>query len=177
MKCPIGTSDLRICGGWRIGTDAGCVLVSTGRKDGLTLLEPQSRFGDKPLKSQVVCPQNGTAVLKGLMGKTHTYTCCTHTQHSRSPYARIGMIHATSLVVVAICSAVADIPGCTGGYTGGMVMAHTSWRTPKTYHELRNANLDPFKANRGLVLGTNHSNSKYFVPKRRLRPWKRLRWT
>ena len=32
----------------------------------LTLLEPQSRFGDKPLKFQVVCPQNETAVLKGL---------------------------------------------------------------------------------------------------------------
>ena len=32
----------------------------------LTLSEPQSRFGDKPLKYQVVCPQNGTAVLKGL---------------------------------------------------------------------------------------------------------------
>ena len=29
-------------------------------------LEPQSRFGDKPLKFQVVRPQNGTAVLKGL---------------------------------------------------------------------------------------------------------------
>ena len=32
----------------------------------LTLLEPQSRFGDKPVKFQVVCPRNGTAVLKGL---------------------------------------------------------------------------------------------------------------
>ena len=32
----------------------------------LTLLEPQSRFGDKPIKFQVVCPQNGTAVLEGL---------------------------------------------------------------------------------------------------------------
>ena len=32
----------------------------------LTLLDPQSRFGGKPLKLQVVCPQNGTAVLKGL---------------------------------------------------------------------------------------------------------------
>ena len=31
----------------------------------LTLLEPQSRFGDKAVKFQVVCPQNGTAVLKG----------------------------------------------------------------------------------------------------------------
>ena len=27
---------------------------------------PQSRFGDKPFKLQVVCPQNGTGVLKGL---------------------------------------------------------------------------------------------------------------
>ena len=35
----------------------------------LTLLEPQSRFGDKPVKFQVVCPQNGTAVLKGLCGE------------------------------------------------------------------------------------------------------------
>ena len=30
------------------------------------LLEPQSRFGDKPVKFQVVCPSNVTAVLKGL---------------------------------------------------------------------------------------------------------------
>ena len=32
----------------------------------LTLLELQSHYGDKPLKFQVVCPQNGTPVLKGL---------------------------------------------------------------------------------------------------------------
>ena len=32
----------------------------------LTLLEPQSRFGDKPLKFQSVCPQNETAAPKGL---------------------------------------------------------------------------------------------------------------
>ena len=32
----------------------------------LTHLELQSHFGDKPLKLLVVCPQNGTAVLKGL---------------------------------------------------------------------------------------------------------------
>ena len=32
----------------------------------LTLLEPESRFGDKAFKFQVVCPQHGTAVLKGL---------------------------------------------------------------------------------------------------------------
>ena len=34
----------------------------------LTLLEPQSRCGDKPLTLQVVCAQNGTAVLNGLNG-------------------------------------------------------------------------------------------------------------
>ena len=33
----------------------------------LTLLEPQSRFGDKALKFQVVYPRNETAVLKGLI--------------------------------------------------------------------------------------------------------------
>ena len=33
----------------------------------LTLSEPQSRFGDKPVKYKVDCPQNGTAVLKGLI--------------------------------------------------------------------------------------------------------------
>ena len=32
----------------------------------LTLLKLQSRFGDNPLNFRVVCPQNGTAVLKGL---------------------------------------------------------------------------------------------------------------
>ena len=40
----------------------------------LTPLEPESRFGDKPLKFQVVCPQNGTAVLKGL-----NTSCIKHT--------------------------------------------------------------------------------------------------
>ena len=32
-----------------------------------TLLGPQSRFGDKPGKFEVVCPQNRTAVLRGLI--------------------------------------------------------------------------------------------------------------
>ena len=31
----------------------------------LTIVEPQSSFGDKTHKFQAVCPQNGTAVLKG----------------------------------------------------------------------------------------------------------------
>ena len=33
----------------------------------LTLVEPQSRVGDKRLKFQVVSPQDGTSVLKGLI--------------------------------------------------------------------------------------------------------------
>ena len=33
----------------------------------VTPLEPQSRFGDKLLEIWLVCPLNGTAVLKGLM--------------------------------------------------------------------------------------------------------------
>ena len=35
-----------------------------------TPLEPQSRCGDKPLEFQVICPQNGAAVLKGFRGST-----------------------------------------------------------------------------------------------------------
>ena len=43
------------------------LTCSYGHSTGtLTLIEPQSGFGDKPLKRHVVCPQNGTAVLKGL---------------------------------------------------------------------------------------------------------------
>ena len=36
------------------------------REGDISLLEPQSRFGDKLLKIWRVCPHNGTAVLKGL---------------------------------------------------------------------------------------------------------------
>ena len=41
-----------------------CFVPTTGVLY-FTLLEPQSRFGDTPLKLQVICAQNGTAVLKG----------------------------------------------------------------------------------------------------------------
>ena len=34
----------------------------------LTPLEPQSRFGDKLLRNTLVCPQNGTAVLREMGG-------------------------------------------------------------------------------------------------------------
>ena len=37
-----------------------CALFKT------PFLEPQSRFGDKPLTFQVICPQNWTEVLNGL---------------------------------------------------------------------------------------------------------------
>ena len=38
-----------------------------------TLLEPQSRFGGIALRLQVFCPQNGTAVLKGLTRRHETH--------------------------------------------------------------------------------------------------------
>ena len=43
-------------------------VIGTAVLEGLTLLEPQSRFGNKLLGIRVVCPQNGTAFLKGLSG-------------------------------------------------------------------------------------------------------------
>ena len=43
----------------------------------LTLLEPQSRSGDKPVKFQVVLSPNGTAVLKGLRSSTLVPIVCT----------------------------------------------------------------------------------------------------
>ena len=45
-----------------------CCTASTVHNtfEQLTLLEPQSRCGDKRVKFQALCPQNGTAVLKGL---------------------------------------------------------------------------------------------------------------
>ena len=44
-----------------------CTSASTLLFWPLTLLEPQSAFGETLLKFQVVCPQNGTAVPKGLI--------------------------------------------------------------------------------------------------------------
>ena len=38
----------------------------------LALSKPQSRFGGTPIKFEVVCPQNGTAVLKGSSTATET---------------------------------------------------------------------------------------------------------
>ena len=50
----------------------------------LTPLEPQSRFGDKLLEIGVVCPQNGTAVQKGVKGQVGSWVG--HLQHARSKY-------------------------------------------------------------------------------------------
>ena len=46
--------------GWLLSATAGT------EHPYLTVLEPRSRFEDNPLYFQVVCPQNGTAVLKAL---------------------------------------------------------------------------------------------------------------
>ena len=48
-----------------------------------TLLGPQSRFGDKLLGIWVVCPQNGTAVLKGLAGRSFKDRLDTNTQDQK----------------------------------------------------------------------------------------------
>ena len=57
----------RACGG--AGDDAVVALlmylVCRHHHRGLTLLGPQPRFGDNPLKLQVICSLNETAVLKG----------------------------------------------------------------------------------------------------------------
>ena len=47
--------------------------MSTGTTNDVTLLVPQSRFGDKLLSIWPDCSHNGTAVLKGLMWKTLTH--------------------------------------------------------------------------------------------------------
>ena len=49
-------------------SEAGCVVISDFEiwRRVITPLGPQSRFGDEALEFHVVCPQNGTAVLKGL---------------------------------------------------------------------------------------------------------------
>ena len=56
---------------WRNAFTRPPCCCSPKRRGSLALLEPESRFGDKPFKFQVVCPQNGTAVLKGLKGTSH----------------------------------------------------------------------------------------------------------
>ena len=46
-----------------------CLQLPVGKEastSALNLLELQSHFGDNPVKFQVLCPQNGAAVLKGL---------------------------------------------------------------------------------------------------------------
>ena len=57
------------------------------------LSEPQSRFGDKPVKFQAFCPQNGTAVLNGIMNavpatKKMAKKCCKALRHT-TPYQYI----------------------------------------------------------------------------------------
>ena len=44
------------------------MILIVGLKYELTLLGPQSRFGDKTLGIRLKCTQNRTAVLEGLTG-------------------------------------------------------------------------------------------------------------
>ena len=60
----------------------------------LTLLEPQSRFGDKILGIWLVCPQNGTAVLKGLR----------HTFHHSPIYWHHPLAGSGSMVLIVTAS-------------------------------------------------------------------------
>ena len=49
------------------GTNCNCHFSPSEVPRGLTSLVLQSRIGNKPLQSQVFCPQNGTSALQGLM--------------------------------------------------------------------------------------------------------------
>ena len=56
----------------------------------LTPLEPQSRFGGKLLEIRVVCPQHGTAVLKGLNeGPGALFSAETTVIRCKHPYLEI----------------------------------------------------------------------------------------
>ena len=57
----------------------------------LTLLELQSHCGENPLKFQVVCPQIGTAVLKGL----NTSTSISSFERQATPHRSLRIICGT----------------------------------------------------------------------------------
>ena len=53
--------------------------TSSGVTKLFSALEPQSRLGDKPVKFQVVCAQNGATVLKGSTQRYYSGTwLCMH---------------------------------------------------------------------------------------------------
>ena len=71
-----------------------------------TPLEPQSRFGGKLLEIGLVCPQNGTAVLKGLMWFNVVIgqvcpPCAPHTAPLLIP-APAGLVHSQTLLLYII---------------------------------------------------------------------------
>ena len=75
----------------------------------LTLLEPQSRVGDNPLKFQVVFPQNGTAVVKGF-NSIRTYAskpvlCTTQCSEGNQYLRTLGALDVSDTCIVhAGCS-------------------------------------------------------------------------
>ena len=66
-----------------------CVLCNCVDLMLCVLLEPQSRFGDTRLHFQVVCPENGTAVLKGLNRSFYPSTSSTTSVRANSSILRV----------------------------------------------------------------------------------------
>ena len=66
-------------------------------------LEPQSRCGDKPFKFQVLRPQNGTAVLKGLRLRRwpflHVTTRYFNNACVRAEYSHLRLVYIYTYVV------------------------------------------------------------------------------
>ena len=58
----------------------------------VNLLAPESRLGDKPIKFRVVCPQNGTAVLKVNDTDTALYFVLSRAVKSRIPQVGIPIL-------------------------------------------------------------------------------------
>ena len=85
----------------------------------LTPLEPQSRFGDKLLKIWVVCPQNGTAVLKAF-GRAHLAVATTYgptITRARLTYMQRGLNWNLIVTPTAIC--LERRPICHSWYSDG----------------------------------------------------------
>ena len=72
----------------------------------LNPFEPQSRFGDKPVKFQVLCTPNGTAVPKGLR-ITHFMLLCTNMLECLLGVLEEGLVmpRATSTAAVSVAGA------------------------------------------------------------------------
>ena len=68
--CALVTGDHQTCLCKYVGCSLHGLFFTSYKPRMLTLLELQSHFWGNPLKFQVVCPQIGTVVLKGLTGES-----------------------------------------------------------------------------------------------------------